>query len=480
MVTRIGQLAQEVSAGNPWWRGSGWETRDRDLTEVEASGLDYHTGVLDHLTSGGLYILRGPRRVGKTVAVKQLVSHLISEGIPATAIVRVAVDGWAAKDLRTLTQNVALPASPLAGGARYWLIDEITAVKGDWATQLKWLRDNDAGFAASTVVLTGSSATGLTEAAGVLAGRRGRAGHLDRTLLPMGFRTFTHLVLPLAPEVDPLPPAGLRGGIAAARYRELLPWLDDLVRTWERYIETGGYPVAVSAAVAGRPVPDGFVADLFDIVAHDAFRTSQLGAPRELALLERLWTTITSFAQVAAIGDDLGISRDVVARHMNYLENAYLLWHCPQRDERGWVARERAQSKVYAVDPLIARLPHLRSAERRDIDPTALTEMQLGNAIRRRLLTEPDSTATPVDRFLFHVRTPTRKEIDFVSEGLGEVAVEGKYTEGAWKAEAATVNASAWAGILATRNVFDIPADEDDPARAWAVPAGLLAYLLDT
>jgi hypothetical protein len=34
--------------------------------------------------------------------------------------------------------------------------DEITATTGDWAAQVKWLRDNDPEFAAATVVLTGS------------------------------------------------------------------------------------------------------------------------------------------------------------------------------------------------------------------------------------------------------------------------------------------------------------------------------------
>jgi hypothetical protein len=50
-----------------------------------------------------------------------------------------AADGWLASDLRTLVQNVALPPAP-AGTGRWWFIDEVTAVKGDWATQIKWLR----------------------------------------------------------------------------------------------------------------------------------------------------------------------------------------------------------------------------------------------------------------------------------------------------------------------------------------------------
>lgn len=37
-------------------------------------------------------------------------------------------------------------------------IDEVTAVKGDWTTQVKWLRDNDPTFSTATVVLTGSDA----------------------------------------------------------------------------------------------------------------------------------------------------------------------------------------------------------------------------------------------------------------------------------------------------------------------------------
>lgn len=422
-----------------------------------------------------MYVLRGPRRVGKTVAVKHLVVDLLASGVPATAIVRVAVDGWAAKDIRTLTRNATLPRVP-PGVHRYWLLDEITSVTGDWPEQLKWLRDNDPEFGEATVVLTGSSVTGLTDAVGVLAGRRGRGVHLDRTLLPMGFRQFARHVVPgVLPPAEALPLNGLKAPAAADVFRDLTPWLDDLVRAWELYLMYGGYPVAVAAAKAGESVPAWFVNDLLDIVANDAFRTSQLAETVEMALLERLWSTITSFAVYSKIGQDLGVTHEVVARHVGFLRNAYLLWPCPQKQDKAWTAKERAQDKVYAVDPLLARLPHLRNPARADVDATALTEMQLGNAVRRRIVSEAPASLT--DHAVFHVRTPSRKEIDFVSAHLGGVAIEGKYTEGAWRSEAATVDASAWSGLLATRNVLDLPLDR---AKAWAVPASMLAYVLDT
>jgi hypothetical protein len=80
------------------------------------------------------------------------------------------------------------------------------------------------------------------------------------------------------------------------------------------------------------------------------------------------------------------------------------------------------------------------------------------------------------ETFLFHARTPARKEIDFVSDRLDGVALEGKYTDrDKWTGEAATVNASEWDGILVTRSVLDTTSNA-----AWAVPAAILGYLLDS
>ena len=474
MNTKIGQLAQELSRLNPWWRDSRWALTDPDLREAADTGLSYRSGALSGLVTGALYVLRGPRRVGKTVALKQQIEDLIADEVPPTAIIRVAADNMAAKELRTLVQNTALPMLP-AGHRRVWFFDEISSVTGNWAQEIKWLRDNDPAFREATVVLTGSNAAALTEAGGELAGRRGRETNLDRSLFPMGFRTFADLVAhaPL-PDMEPLDVASLHGPIARSAYQASLPWLDDLVRLWDTYLTYGGFPRSVAAAAVGDPVPASFVNDLFEVIAGDAFKHSQLGTNREMALLERLWLSMASPASLSSIGRDVDVRHEVVARHVGYLRASFLLWACPQKSPDAWLARERAQDKLYAVDPLVAQLAHLRNTERHGIDPTVLTEMQLGMSIRRQVLSGIKTAEN--DEFLFHVRTPARKEIDFVSPHLGDTAVEGKYSEGgSWRGDAATVNASRWKGLLVTRNVLDVGDD-----KAWAVPAGLLAYLVDT
>jgi uncharacterized protein len=474
VATRIGQFAQEIARMNPWWRSSAWQETDPDLRAVRDSGLRYRSSCLDGLVSGGLYLLRGPRRVGKTVSVKQAIVSLLDRGIPPLAIVRVAADGWSASDLRTVVQNVALPPAP-DGVRRWWFIDEVTAVTGEWATQVKWLRDNDPSFAAATVVLTGSNAEGLTSAAGTLAGRRGQVADTDRTLLPIGFRSFAGLLRPQLSELPRLAVGQLRSREAAEAYQAALPWLDDLVQLWEVYLQYGGFPAAVAAARQAQPIPVWFTDDLFSVLHRDAFASSRLSESKTSALVARLWVSMSAPANLKGVGVDVGVSQDAVARHAGYLRDAYLLWSCPQKANECYVRRERSQEKLYAIDPIIARLAHLRNPARPDVDTTVLAEMQIGMALRRA--TFSGGWPWTADEVIFYYRSPTRKEIDFVGEPLAGTAVEGKYVEtGRWRGEAATVEASSWSGILTTRNVLDCA----EPGRSWAVPAGILAALVDT
>lgn len=473
MTTRIGQLSQELSRTNPWWRTAGWEARDPDLLRATASSLEYESHALDDLAPGNLYLLRGPRRVGKTVTVKQTISRLIGGGVAPRSIIRVAADGWDENDIRKLPQMPGLPRVA-ENTIRWWFIDEISAVKGDWPAQIKWLRDNDPTFGADTVVLTGSNAAALTLAAGQLPGRRGHNVRLARTLLPIGFRTFVELTEQDVPEGPRLPLAGLRTPAAEQAFDDLLPWLDSLVRAWESYLEYGGFPAAVTAARRGDPVPLDFVNDMFDVVFRDAFSTSSLSETRTSALYSRLMTGSGSPLSLRSVAADIDIHHETVGRHVAFLRDSFLSWTCPQRENKVWLALERGQEKFYASDPILARLMHLRHEQRPDIDPTILTEMQLGMALRRRQVADGASW-TGEDR-LFYWRTPTRKEIDFISEDMGGTAIEGKYTEDRWRGESATLNASEWRGILATRNVLDTSGRD----KAWAVPASFLAFLIDT
>lgn len=471
--TKVGALQQSLATLNPWWQSATWETTDSNLRDARRSGLGYAARPLEDLEQGGLYVLRGPRRVGKTVATKQTIARLIRDGTPPLSIVRLAADGMSASDIRTVVQNIPLPGPQDA--PRWWFIDEVTGATGEWAKAIKWLRDNIPAFGDGTVVLTGSQAEKLTEAKGSWPGRRGALDDTDRTLLPIGFRTWVNLVYGEAPTSLPrLSLDGLRTAQARDAYREAGLWLNVLAPAWELYLRYGGFPVAAAAAKQGQPIPRWFLKDVFDVIYKDIFADSRMDETSAAHLVERVWEGIGSPLNLSTIAQEIGERPDTVGRHVGYLKNGYLAWGCPQRREDRWTALAGAQAKVYPIDPLIAQLAHLRNGNRQAVDTTLLSELMIGAAIRRAAVAEGHEWEA--DALLFHWRTPTRNEIDFVAELLGGVAVEGKYVEdGGWRGEALTVEASEWQGILATRNVLDVSSD----AGAWAVPCGVFAYLVD-
>ncbi len=472
-----GDITQRLTAGNAWWRDpTSWADDDVQLRAADTAGFSYAPAVLADIPRGALVLLRGPRRVGKSVELKRFVQSTLSSGAAPRTVIHAAVDGWRAADLRSLVEAGKRLAPPGAGH-RWWLIDEISGVNG-WHAEIKNLRDNDTQFARDTVVLTGSSARDLTSATSSLAGRRGDVARPDRTLLPMGFRSFAEIMLKAysrsAPGTPPLAPADLRSAQAARVFDELLPWANDLTAWWEIYLQVGGFPQAVSAQIGGTDLAP-IVQALFDVVQRDVLGATAMSESQIGALLARLSANLTSPVNLSAVAADLDISPDAVARRFDDLVASYTLWPCPVGINSK--PQLRSQAKRYFTDPLLARLAHLRNPVHRAPDSTQLTEQQLGVALLRSAEAKAPGAFASFDQVLYE-RTPTRKEIDFVGPRLTPVALEGKYTDGGrWAGEAATVNASEHLGVLATRAVLDTSATTG--RGAWAVPASFLAYCID-
>ena len=533
-----GEVQRMLVATNRWWRNPrSWAMDDPDLREADEAPFRYSAGVLDDLAPGGLYVLRGPRRVGKSVEIKRAIETLIGGGVEPRRILHASVDGWRAGDLGGLV-TAARQLTP-NGGRRFWFIDEITGITDGWPERIKWLRDNDARFRTDTVVLTGSSAADLTGSVKALAGRRGPADDPDRVLLPMGFRSFARLVAEesASADVGPFRVSDLTPRRVSEAAHALVPWLDLLAEAWETYLLVGGFPASVSdhmisregatgdrwrgrlaipqrgiagappteTAGAGAPHPgprtDGngsvpyevaptFVRGLIDVIHGDAFRRADWSRVQTTAFMHRMARGLCSPVNYAALADDLGISQPTARRRIDELREAFVLWPCHRED--GLRPKLNAQAKTYFTDPVYARLvpgtpdaggDHWRGATPlRGIagaldasvpDPSALSEQQLGMALLRSFEREHPGSYMECDRVLHH-RTRTRKEIDFVGPGFGGIAIESKYVDGRWKRDVQTLAASGWRGIVATRSELNL-----EDARVMAVPASLLAWMID-
>ena len=471
-MANVDELRHMLARTSWWAEPRTWILRDPDLLRARKAPFEYSAGVLGNLVPGGLYLLRGPRRVGKSVELKKTIEQLIASGEDPRRIVHVAADRLVAADLQRVV-DAAAPLTPRTG-PRFWFIDEITAITDGWPAAIKWLRDNDPRFGLDTVVLTGSSAAGLDEAVKALAGRRGGAEKSDRVLLPMPFRAFVRAHSDHPPPRDPgalsvadLTPSALEEAVAT-----LAPWLNQLIREWEIYLTVGGFPQAVSAHVTGDERARLTLRQtLLDVIHGEAFAQSRWSRAQSRAFVVRLARGLASPTNRHDIAMDLDTSAQTVRRRIDALRDAFTVWPCHPCHPKGPLRPAlRAQQKTYFTDPVYSFLS-------RHAEPTAnlglLSEQQLGVALLRSFARVDPGAYPDFDSVLYH-RTPARKEIDFVGPGFGDLAVESKYVDQRrWRRDARTLAASGWRGVMATRSALDL----HDPDLV-AVPTGLLAWLI--
>lgn len=290
-------LEATVRAANPWWQGE----RLVDLPPVRRWAFG---SVLSGLTKGltPAVVLRGPRQVGKTTLLNQVIHALLDDGVDPTRIFRVQFDDL--PDLRRLSMPIiemcewyaesvlgmSLHQAARTGHKAFIFLDEVQNLR-DWAPQLKSLVDLNP----LRVLVTGSSALRIE------AGRDSLAGRV--TSIEMGplllrevaeIRSFGHLPAFL-PENGLSP---LRDKTFWTGLREFGQQQRDLrVRAFEAFSARGTYPVAQARA----DMPWERVADFLNetvirrAIRHD-LRMGPRGQKRDETLLAEVFRLACRYA----------------------------------------------------------------------------------------------------------------------------------------------------------------------------------------
>lgn len=172
------------------------------------------------------------------------------------------------------------------------------------------------------------------------------------------------------------------------------------------------------------------------------------------------------------IAETLGIgSRNTIIDRIDRLCASLYAWRVSSSHD-GVRPVQGGQSKLYFIDPLIARLPTFRDARLLEPDITYLSEQQVGVALMRNVARR--NIAAVMDEATMVVRRnpDSGSEIDFAGDLVG-TPIESKYVSQKWKQERAALEEHYKRGIIATRDIIDLDND------IWAVPAGLFAWSID-
>ncbi len=186
-----------LSEQNPWWIDAKNINNDHKLKAFDKSTLKWYPNIKHYieLDYDAIYTLRGPRQVGKTTLIKNIIRELLL----SAEVKPENVFFWSCE--RTMPENLNKVLQTYFNwrindsGRKYIFLDEISDVK-DWYREIVYFA-NKGDFENCSVVVTGSHSMDIKYSTEKMPGRRGgKENPLDKILLPMKFSEFVKLVLP--------------------------------------------------------------------------------------------------------------------------------------------------------------------------------------------------------------------------------------------------------------------------------------------
>jgi predicted AAA+ superfamily ATPase len=324
------EIQARLARDNPWWTADG-EAPERDLKR-RVYFAPFKKLALNFEVKRAAVLL-GPRRVGKTVLIKQLIQEAIEEGIPRKNALYVSIDTPIYSGI-SLEEFLSFIPVTLNARQRYLVaFDEIQYLR-DWQTHLKDLVDS---YPNVKFIASGSAAAALS-----LQSRESGAGRFsDFMLPPLTFSEFLDFT-EMSDLITHEPPAKIT-----------CPDIEALNKAFIDYLNYGGYP----EAVLNKQIRDNreqFIrSDIVEkVLLADLPNLYGIGNTQEL---NRLFTFLAyntgNESSYEKVSRKSGISKPVVKKYIEYLESAFLIIKVPTINDTCRTLQRERNFKVYLNNP---------------------------------------------------------------------------------------------------------------------------------
>lgn len=322
---------------NPWWDAS--HKVAQSATEKKRAYFGpFLTLALDWSVRRST-ILMGPRRVGKTVMLHQLIEQAINEGFNGQNILFVSIDTplYSGMPLSRLIELFEEETKHDAQARRIIVFDEIQYLK-DWEVHLKVLTDRHPN---TRFIASGSSAAALR-----LKSQESGAGRFTDFFLPP--LTFAEFLAFRGMEADLIKSAPL-----GATLRFSTPDIGRLNDEFIHYLNFGGYPEAVLNPAIQADVQRFLGRDIIDkVLLRDL---PSLYGIQDIQELNRLFTTIAYHTgqeiSLEGLAQSSGVAKNTITKYLDYLEAAFLIVRVRRVDDTGKTFQRMRNFKVYLTNP---------------------------------------------------------------------------------------------------------------------------------
>jgi len=370
MLKRISkeQILKRIKFENPWWLDgqieADYNAMPRRLYFDLFKPLVYESDIRRAV------VLMGPRRVGKTVMLHQMVSDLIVNDTDPRKIIFITIENPIYNNISL--EQLFLYAKEASGSEDkngwYIIYDEIQYCK-DWEIHLKSLVDS---FRKDKFIVSGSAAAALKYA----SIESGAGRFTDFLLPPLTFNEYISLK-----DLDRIihPIDLIWKGHKTKFYTSSN--LDELNRHFIDYINFGGYPeVIFSEKIQNNP--GRYIRhDIVDkVLLRDLPSLYGISDTREL---NSLFTTIAYNSagefSLETLSRESQVPKNTIKKYIEYLEAAYLIKQVKRIDQSGKRFKRDNFFKIYLTNP------SLRSAL---FSPVSATDEMIGNLVETAIFSQ--------------------------------------------------------------------------------------------
>jgi predicted AAA+ superfamily ATPase len=465
------EILKVIRGYNPWWDGG-------PTGAPKFNRLAFHA-CLQYLNNASLrraILLSGPRRVGKTTVLQQVVDHFVSGGQPPKSLLYVSLDHPLLK-LVTLPKILRLYHESVhpSGKPAVLFLDEVQYSK-EWQLEIKQLVDHHPEYR----ILSTGSATAVTKE-GLSESGVGR--WVTIPIPTLSFYEFLHIRDESIPDI----PKDIKLSNIAAMSRgdltSLAAKLHPLMPLFARYLLVGGFPETafqVDMNLCQRLLRE-------DVVERVLKRDmTMLFGLRNVSDLEKLFIYLClhtgGIFSVKTCADSLGTSPITVSNHLSVLERAHLIYRLPPFATKGKQIL-KARQKVHLVDAALRNAVLLRGEDILS-DPT-----EMGRIVETTILRHLFAyyfRDTPRISYWNDPAPGKKREVDIiVSSPQYTIPVEVKYEE--------TASLGEKEGIVefcrreSVKQAYWVTKNEDDfglkefpglSTQFIKIPAHIFAYLL--
>ena len=456
--TSIGGLAY----WNDWWRTREFPQNDANIHDWSLSAFKWKARLSETIEDEEIiYVLRGPRRVGKTTLLKLRIKKLLEKGILPENIFYFPCDAVETpKQLMSVIDNY-LSKQRGRNQWAYLFIDEVSMLV-EWQKAIKLLID--AGrFRDCTVILTGSHSIDLRKGSESLSGRRGKIEKLkygtpDKILLPAKFAEYIETLDPkLSNELRQLWLLSLKNrkamflqlahGMIPLELERLALFTKELELLLDQYMLTGGIAQATHQYVSRRKIAEGTYATFVNFMVRDICRWKH----REnyaRQILRRIFEVIPSHISWNKLAEGTDIKDSKTAEsYVNILKDSFVVAYYYQLNVEKASPHYASDKKIYFQDPFIFHACRGWVYGKRAFDlsqkflgspesKSRLAECLVSNHLSRFMFNLYPSSLFDPSNYVFYWKTK-KKELDFAVELDGKfLPIEVKYSNNIQKDDA--------------------------------------------